>query len=230
MRVLTETEGEPAVACRSLGNRCLRGFRAAGIAIVVLLVLGNGGIFAATLVARAAGMHSELELPGIKNFEVVDDGLWRGAAPSAQGYEALAAEGVKTVIDLRAEEGIPDERPALHRLGVDLVRIPIRDGQAPSSTQVSSFLDAVAASPGRVFVNCGAGVGRTGTMAAAYLLDSGSASPAQALVRNLAVGPPSLEQLFFVGGLGDGDFSAPPAPVTALSRFLDAPRRLLVRF
>jgi protein tyrosine phosphatase (PTP) superfamily phosphohydrolase (DUF442 family) len=171
-----------------------------------------------------------LELPGIHNLEVVDDGLWRGAAPSTKGYEALAASGVETVIDLRAEEGIPDERPVLDRLGMDLVRIPIRDGQAPTSAQVSSFLDAVAASPGRVFVNCGAGVGRTGTMAAAYLFDTGSASPSQALLRNLEVGPPSLEQLFFVGGMGDGSFSAPPAPVTALSRFLDAPRRLLVRF
>ena len=155
--------------------------------------------------------------------------MWRGAAPSAKGYRALASHGVKTVIDLRAEEGIPDERPALDLLGIDLVRIPIRDGQAPTSGQVSSFLDAVGASSGRVFVNCGAGVGRTGTMAAAYLFESG-ASPTEALLRNLAVGPPSLEQLFFVGGLGDGSFSAPPAPVTALSRFLDAPRRLLVRF
>lgn len=226
---MPETEGEPAVASRSLGSRVLRGFRAAGVTIVAILVLGNGGIFAATLIARATDPDSEFDLPGINNFEVVDDDLWRGAAPSVKGYEALATRGVKTVIDLRAEEGIPDERPALDSLGIDLVRIPIRDGQAPSSAQVSSFLDAVGASAGKVFVNCGAGVGRTGTMAAAYLFDSGSASPAQALVRNLAVGPPSLEQLFFVGGLGDGHFSAPPAPVTALSRFLDAPRRLLVR-
>ena len=197
---------------------------------MAVLILGNGSIFVATIVARATGPDSDLELPGIHNLEVVDDGLWRGGAPSTKGYEALAAHGVDTVIDLRAEEGIPDERPVLDRVGIDLVRIPMRDGQAPTSAQVSSFLDAVAASPGRVFVNCGAGVGRTGTMAAAYLFDTGSASPSQALLRNLEVGPPSLEQLFFVGDMGDGSFSAPPAPVTALSRFLDAPRRLLVRF
>jgi protein-tyrosine phosphatase len=223
-------EGEPAIACKSWGSRCLRGFRWAGIAVIAVLVIGNGGIFAATLVARATGADSDLDLPGINNLEVVDDGLWRGAAPSSKGYKALATHGVKTVIDLRAEEGLPDERPALDRLGIDLVRIPIRDGQAPTTTQVSAFLEAVGASSGKVFVNCGAGVGRTGTMAAAYLFERGSASPTEALVRNLAVGPPSLEQLFFVGGMGDGDYSAPPAPVTALSRFLDAPRRLLVRF
>ena len=230
MTSLKPVAGEPAVASKSRWGSCLRGLRALGISIVALLVLGNGAIFAATLLARAGGSESELELPGIGNFEVVDDSLWRGAAPSVKGYEALADRGVSTVIDLRAEEGIPDERPALDRLGIDLVRIPIRDGQAPTAGQVSAFLDAVDDSPGRVFVNCGAGVGRTGTMAAAYLLDTGSASPSQALFRNLAVGPPSLEQIFFVGGMGEGDFDSPPAPVTALSRFLDAPRRLLVRF
>jgi protein tyrosine phosphatase (PTP) superfamily phosphohydrolase (DUF442 family) len=230
VRLLSSRARQPATECTSFWGRCLRGFRAAGIAIVALLILGNGTIFAATLVARAAGPDSDLKVPGVDNFEIVDEGLWRGGAPSAGGYRALAAHDVKTVIDLRAEAGIPDERQALDRMGIELVRIPIRDGQAPASDQVSAFLDAVAASPGRVFVNCGAGVGRTGTMAAAYLWDSGSASPAEALMRNLAVGPPSLEQLFFVGGMGDGSFSAPPAPVTALSRFLDAPRRLLVRF
>jgi hypothetical protein len=228
--LLSNRDEEPAAECRSPWGLCLKGLRAVGLAIVALLILGNGTIFAATLVAKAAGPDSDLDLPGIDNLEVVDDGLWRGGAPSARGYKALAAHNVRTVIDLRAEAGIPDERPALDRMGIELVRIPVRDGQAPTSDQVSAFLETVAGSPGRVFVNCGAGVGRTGTMAAAYLLDSGSASPAEALMRNLAVGPPSLEQLFFVGGMGDGSFSAPPAPVTALSRFLDAPRRLLVRF
>lgn len=224
---MSNSDGDP---CTSQRGRCLKGLRAAGIVVVAILVIGNGSILAATILARATGSDTGPDLPGIDNFEVVDQDLWRGAAPSPKGYKALAARGVETVIDLRAEEGIPDERPALDRLGIELVRIPIRDGQAPTSVQVSTFFDAVAASPGRVFVNCGAGVGRTGTMAAAYLLENGSASPGQALLRNLAVGPPSLEQLFFVGGMGDGSYSAPPAPITALSRFLDAPRRLLVRF
>ncbi|WP_406215152.1 hypothetical protein [Streptomyces canus] len=44
-----------------------------------------------------------------------------------------------------------------------------------------------------MFVHCGAGVGRTGTMAAAYLVKTGEQS--SAVRRNLAVGPPSIEQI-----------------------------------
>jgi protein-tyrosine phosphatase len=204
--------------------------RAVLITMLLILVVGNGAIFAAMIWARADTETSRaIELAGVDNLEVVDDGLWRGAAPSKEGYGALAAEGVGTVIDLRAEAASGGEVQTLRRLGLDLVHIPMRDGQAPNPDQVAGFMEAVDSGRGIVFVHCGAGVGRTGTMAAAYLVRSGQATASEALVRNLAVGPPSLEQLVFVGGMDDGSFDRPPAPVTALSRFLDAPRRLMVR-
>ena len=200
------------------------------LSLLLVLVVGNVTIFAATMWARAdQPEHSDLELAGVNNLEVVDDMLWRGAAPSTQGLEALAANGVTTVVDLRAESGGTDEVKTLERLGMKLVRIPMRDGQAPNADQVADFMNAVESGRGRVFVHCGAGVGRTGTMAAAYLVRSGTATASEALVRNLAVGPPSLEQLAFVGGMDDGSFNRPPTAVTAFSRFLDAPRRLMSR-
>ncbi|MGW7207973.1 phosphatase domain-containing putative toxin [Streptomyces sp. NPDC054837] len=56
------------------------------------------------------------------------------------------------------------------------------------------LLDIVAKSSGPVFVRCGAGVGRTGTMAAAYLVQTGEESSAAAVRRNLAAGPPSMSR------------------------------------
>jgi len=60
-------------------------------------------------------------------------------------------------------------------------------------------------------------------MAGAYLLRTGQASRAAAVARNLAVGPPSIEQLVFVG---TGAVEPPAWPVVAVSRVVDAPRRL----
>jgi hypothetical protein len=102
----------------------------------------------------------------------------------------------------------------------------VRDGQPPSDQQIERFVRLVAAEPGPVYLHCGAGVGRTGAMAGAYLLRTGRASRRAALARNLAIGPPSIEQLAFVAAGADGP---PPWPVVAVSRVADAPRRLWSR-
>ncbi|MFG3020304.1 hypothetical protein ACGFZQ_17440 [Streptomyces sp. NPDC048254] len=78
-------------------------------------------------------------------------------------------------------------------------------------------------------MHCGAGVGRTGTMAAAYLVETGQQSPGAAVRRNLAVGPPSIEQIYYGLSLGPGRMRQPPFPVVTVSRLVDAPRRLWSR-
>jgi len=199
------------------------------VGAVAFLVLGNLLILASHLwlqrASEAAGAAPNIP---ITNFAVVDDQVWRGAAPSLRGYEALAAEGVTTIVDLRAEDDIAVDEVALGDLGLTRFHLPLRDGQAPSPALVGQFLDIVAKSDGRVYVHCGAGVGRTGTMAAAYLVERYGASSAEAVRRNLAVGPPSLEQLAFASRLRPGEIKRPPAALVAVSRVLDAPRRLWV--
>lgn len=65
-------------------------------------------------------------------------------------------------------------------------------------------------------------------MAAAYLVATGQAAAGEALRRNLTVGPPSLEQVAFAARLDGGEPARPPALVVAVSRALDAPRRIWV--
>ena len=89
---------------------------------------------------------------------------------------------------------------------------------------VDRFIEIVQQSPGTVFLHCGAGVGRTGSMAAAYLVRSGQADADDVFGASLAVGPPSLEQLYFIGSLDGGD-KTPPL-VVGISRVLDGPRRI----
>jgi protein tyrosine phosphatase (PTP) superfamily phosphohydrolase (DUF442 family) len=171
-------------------------------------------------------VRPDAEVVGVTHLRLVDDKVWRGAAPSRAGYRTLAKSGVTTIVDLRAEEDISTDQAYGRRMGLKVVSMPIRDGQLPSAGQVDTFVRLVEESDGNVFVHCGAGVGRTGVMSAAYLVETGQAGRREVLRRNLSVGPPSLEQIWFAATL-DGDTDGPPAPVVAVSRVLDAPRRIL---
>lgn len=198
-------------------------------AVITFLAVGNAVIFGMTMWARHAANVDALQSPvSINNFRMVDDRVWRGAAPGTTGYEELAANGVKTIVDLRAEEYVQVDEARLNALGMRLVRIPIRDGQTPTPDEVSRFLSAVNNTDGPTFVHCGAGVGRTGTMVAAYRLAMGQSNMA-ALKGNLSVGPPSLEQIAFAAGIDAGKVPSQNAAVVALSRLLDAPRRTWAR-
>jgi protein tyrosine phosphatase (PTP) superfamily phosphohydrolase (DUF442 family) len=172
-------------------------------------------------------------LPGTRSeiiLQVQSHDRGGSALLSAQGLWG-ACQG--TVRHRLAEPGVTEVADGRFRLvtelGMKLVRIPMRDGQVPSAGEVESFLDAARESGGTVFVHCGAGVGRTGAMVGAYLVNQGELSSSAALRRNLAVGPPSLEQIAFVAKMGNGLPEKPGAVVTAVSRVLDAPRRMWSR-
>ena len=218
----------PVAAARSLWVKMARVLRTAVACFVAFLVLGNLFILGASWWAKnhiAPVAAPAVQVEGINNFRVVDNVLWRGAAPGEEGYRSLAANGAATVVDLRAEEGLTYDHELLDSLGLNLVRIPMRDGQTPTKAQVDKFLAAVRDSDGPVFVHCGAGVGRTGAMVAVYEVSSGGADGLEAMKANLSVGPPSLEQLAFAARLQPGSINRPNPIVVGVSRLLDAPRR-----
>lgn len=194
----------------------------AAIASANLMILAASRVMAMTTDAA----RPDAAVEGITHLRVVDGKVWRGARPSSDAYQMLSDAGVTTVVDLRAEDDVTEAQAFGRRLGLHVVSMPIRDGQLPSASQVEQFVNLVEESEGYVFVHCGAGVGRTGAMSAAYLVATGQAGRVEALRRNLAVGPPSLEQIWFAATL-DGDTDRPPAPIVAVSRVLDAPRRIL---
>lgn len=191
----------------------------------LLWLTGVLGTLGATYVARQS-YPAGVRMNGINHFVAVDERVWRGSAPGAAGYRALAARGVTTVVDLRAEDLGRREIEEPGRAGLRLVRLPVRDGQTPTEGQVDRFLEVVRETRGHVYVHCGAGVGRSGSMSAAYLVRTGQETPVGAVRRNLAVGPPSLEQIYYALTLRRDDSDQPPLAVRAVSRALDAPRRI----
>jgi protein tyrosine phosphatase (PTP) superfamily phosphohydrolase (DUF442 family) len=230
---MTSTLSQPVLDApsRSARRRWRRHVLRLALGFAAVLAIGNIFILAASALAKTTALPSDVVVPddvaSIHNFEAIDSTLWRGGAPGQDDYRALAAAGVTTVVDLRAEDDLRIPDALLAELGLTRVAIPIRDGQTPTYEQVQAFLGAVDASDGTVYLHCGAGVGRTGTMAAVYSVSRGGGGWS-AMRANLAVGPPSIEQLAFAASLDAGE--APERPnlaLVAISRTFDAPRRIL---
>jgi len=104
----------------------------------------------------------------IDNFGQVNDAYYRGAQPQEADYAALAALGVRTVIDLQAD-GLAGEQRLVEAAGMQFHRIPMTTRVVPSDKQLAEFL-ALVNDPANqpVYVHCAGGRHRTGVMTAVY--------------------------------------------------------------
>lgn len=111
--------------------------------------------------------------PGIKNFDRVDDHVYRGGQPTDEGYQYLAKLGVKTIIDLR-EPGSRStaEKRSVTTDGMTYVNVPMTGLTAPSEAEITKILALLEdKTSGPVFVHCMRGADRTGAVIAAYHID-----------------------------------------------------------
>lgn len=197
---------------------------------VGLAVLSTGIMFAGVVVTRALGHDpraNDETLPRIKHLRWVDDKLLAGAQPHREDYAGLAELGVSLVVDVRTgsdDDPILDDPEYLASLGIDYLRLPIRDGRVPTDATVRRFVDSVETADGLVFMHCGGGVGRSTSLQAAYQATLGEHP---SLREALAVGPPTLEQVWFIVSAAPGDPTSENLTISLVSRALDAPRRIL---
>lgn len=234
----TATEQAPvrqAVAAHPRRANWPRRLRIALLALLVVvagsLIQGNLALVGMSWLARATtDLEGARNVEGVRKVYALDDRVLRGAQPGMPGFRSLAAEGVTTVVDLRPGSNTDAEDERLRALGLEVVHLPITDGRPPSPEQVDQFVAVTRESSGLVFVHCGEGVGRAGTMAAAYRVTTGNTDSSEAVRQSLAVGVLTLEQVAFINSLERDGANTPPAPVQALSRYLDGPRQLFNRF
>lgn len=121
--------------------------------------------------------------PGIHNFDKVDDHVYRGAQPSAEGFEYLARLGVTTIIDLResGRRSKAEERMVMGD-GMKYVNVPMTGFTPPTDREITGLLDTLEDSAsGPVFVHCWRGADRTGAVIAAYHIDHDKWDNAHAL-------------------------------------------------
>jgi len=112
----------------------------------------------------------------------------------------LYAAGIRAVVSLL---NIPSDRAVFESAGFSFLCLPVSDGGAPTLEQADDFVRFVAdqrQAQRPVAVHCEAGLGRTGTMLAVYLISQGdTAEMAIRRVRDVEkVAVETAGQIFFL--------------------------------
>ena len=149
------------------------------------------------LMASPCVRAAERGLParyGIGNYDQVNDHLYRGAAPGAEGIQSLKKFGVQWIIDLRQPHEIKNGEARLAAAaGLAYTNFPLNGLHAPSSSQVYAVLALISNAPGPVFIHCEHGCDRTGTIVACYRIVHDHWTPADALAEAKKHGISALE-------------------------------------
>ncbi len=142
----------------------------------------------AALLCAAAEVH-------VRNFDKVDDHIYRGGEPTLVGLQELGAMGVKTVLDLRSiGSETAFEKEQLDKLKIKYINIPLAELSAPTNAQMEQALSVIQSSPGTVFVHCRRGKDRTGTVIACYRIQHDGWDNRRALEEAKEHGMSSLER------------------------------------
>jgi len=127
--------------------------------------------------APYADLHAAgdaLARPFEHSYWLLPGRLLAGAHPGLRDrLTALRTVGVTRFIDLT---GARDSLPAYAPPWAQRANFPIEDFGVPSATAMRAALDAIAAAlddDQRVYLHCRAGIGRTGTVAACWLIEQG---------------------------------------------------------
>ena len=127
--------------------------------IVITLLLAMGG----------ATFAADLSAPHVRNFDRVNDHLFRSGEPSVEGLAELGAMGVKTVIDLRESGAATQfEKEQVEKLHMKYINVPFAQLSAPKQAQMEQVLSLLLNDSGPILVHCRRGKDRTGTVIACY--------------------------------------------------------------
>ncbi|MGH6814804.1 MAG: fused DSP-PTPase phosphatase/NAD kinase-like protein [Hyphomicrobiaceae bacterium] len=105
------------------------------------------------------------------NRHRLDERAWRSAQPAPHEIEALARQGVRTIVNLRGERQCGSywlEREACARHGIDLIDFQIRSRAAPTRQEVHAARDLFERIGYPMLMHCKSGADRVGLMSTLY--------------------------------------------------------------
>ena len=123
-------------------------------------------------------------------FSWVIDGQLAGHAKlwNREDVDYLVAQGIKATVRLITDYDGGIIHSLLLSVGISDLNVPLLDGATPTDQEISRIMDFISANINEgkpVSISCFAGVGRTGTILALYLVHSGmGAKEALYLVRD----------------------------------------------
>jgi len=129
----------------------------------------------AVVPAVAAGEVGEAPvLPSGAALKSPRPGLYTAGQPGAEDWPALAAAGVRTVIDLRAPGELQgrDERSEVEAAGLRYVQIPVAGASAIDADKAAQLSALLSGADGAVLVHCASG-NRVGGLLAVAMAQSG---------------------------------------------------------
>jgi tyrosine-protein phosphatase SIW14 len=186
--------------------------------------LSRLSVIAASLMLLASGgagsqVSQEKVLP---NFHQVNEHLYRGAQPQSGGMRKLAAQGIKTIVNLRGEdEGTRAEEKDARAAGLRYFNVPMQGLSRPKDEQVEKVLAIINDSQNwPVFVHCNHGKDRTGTIIACYRIshDGWTSEKAKAEAKHYGMSWVQFRMKDYIKDYYDKHRAARPAQSLKVSR------------
>lgn len=110
------------------------------------------------------------------NFHEIGEGVYRSNHPTEKRFRQYAADGFKTVLNLRGASMEPQyqlEKKLCEELGLTLIDLPLSAYEAPSREKALELLDISDTAERPMLIHCKSGADRTGIAAALFKLHSG---------------------------------------------------------
>ena len=106
----------------------------------------------------------------LPNFSKINETLYRGGQPTAEGIRKLREIGIRTIINFRdTQSSVMREQAEAAEHGIKFLNMRLSNWFSPTDDEIHRIIDVIRDPANHpVFVHCKRGADRTGTVIAVY--------------------------------------------------------------